>query len=300
MQKVREVEYGSYTLDANFNILSVDKEFCRITGYTKEEALKMSHLDLIPEEDRTEYLKKVISLITTRDEAFVEHRFKLKDGTIAYVFCLGYHNYDSDKNFINSTIRFTRIDKTLSHRFYQNEYNENLTSAIEQAETDDLTGLYRRDAYRDRITQKLLDGDQVGLFLIDVDNFKNINDTYGHQIGDDVLKFISSSFKTIMTDEDLGCRFGGDEFSVALFNRTNEELEEAAIKLLETVKSFYLEDEGKLKGIGISIGISSGMTKEFSFEYVYQLVDEALYEAKSNGKACYILKDVNDYAKIKK
>lgn len=294
MKNVREITYGQYRIDSNFNILSVDDNFTKVTGYTEDEALNMTHLDLIPKEDREEYLVAVMNLLATKQEAYIEHRLRRKDGKIIYVFCLGYYNYDRNGNYVDSMIRITSIDKSLSALHQKQEFRDTLNDVKEASNSDDLTGLLRRDAYREKIKAKLLEGDKASIFLIDVDNFKAINDTFGHQAGDEVLKAISDVFNSLIEEDDLGCRFGGDEFSLALFNRDIDDLEKIASSLIERVGKITIESAPLLK-VGISVGITNRMGYEDDFEAVYQLADEALYDSKRNGKNCYSI----SYNKVK-
>lgn len=287
---LREIIYGTYEIDNCFNILAIDKTFELITGYTKEDVEKqrLSHLDLIPKEDVNEYLNLVEKLLTKKQEAYIEHRIVRKDGQIIYVFCLGRNNIDENGKFTGATIRITRVDRSLSYIEKRREYKETLNDEREKANLDDLTGLYRRKMYEEKIKLEQIKERLLGFFLIDVDDFKNINDTFGHTKGDEILIAVSEVMKRVTRLEDLTCRLGGDEFSMTVINRTNKEVLEIAKRLISEINSIRIEEDPSYK-IGVSIGIANYIDSNTNFTEMYKKADKALYKSKEKGKNTYTL-----------
>ena len=125
------------------------------------------------------------------------------------------------------------------------------------------------------------------LFIIDFDNFKHVNDNYGHQTGDKVLKEFAGILTRTFRAYDVIGRVGGDEFMVFMAEMTEDNLGRADIisqDILQELKVLKVDDAGPFS---CSIGIGTDDTGK-SFKELYQLADKALYEAKARGKACYV------------
>ena len=160
------------------------------------------------------------------------------------------------------------------------------------AVTDELTGLFNRRFIFSTIEKMLSENEQKKvhhtLMLIDVDDLKPINDEFGHQQGDKVLKFIADVGRKILRDGDVLARIGGDEFMLVL-TRTDQALENAIAKrILQSVSDSPIQlDSGENLKISVSIGICTITDLSVPPESVYSQVDEALYRAKSSGRNCF-------------
>lgn len=158
--------------------------------------------------------------------------------------------------------------------------------------TDELTGLSNRRFIFSTIEKILLNTSNKdfrhSLFLIDVDDLKPINDRFGHQMGDKVLKTIARVGRKISRDGDVFARIGGDEFML-LLTRTNESLEEAlANRFIQSVSDERIQSEqGDVIVPSVSIGVMAFDNQADSPENIYSQVDEALYRAKSAGRKQY-------------
>ena len=160
------------------------------------------------------------------------------------------------------------------------------------SETDALTGLYNRRAAEEHITRQMqADGRNPDcvrpLISIDLDKFKQVNDTYGHLEGDALLIAVADSIKTSVRNSDIVGRIGGDEFIVYLGNFTDKKDAEAvadklctAIRSLSTLKPEWSE-------ISASIGISFADRAEIEMEELYIAADKAMYSSKGNGRNQY-------------
>jgi diguanylate cyclase (GGDEF)-like protein len=125
--------------------------------------------------------------------------------------------------------------------------------------------------------------------MIDLDNFKSINDTYGHSIGDKVLQLVSRRFENITRNIDLIARLGGDEFAIILNNITkNFDPFTVAEKIIDSI-SQPMDINGQHINIGATIGISVSPEDALNLEDFIHHADKALYKAKHLGKGRYFL-----------
>ncbi|MCD4817537.1 MAG: sigma 54-interacting transcriptional regulator [Candidatus Cloacimonetes bacterium] len=154
----------------------------------------------------------------------------------------------------------------------------------EKANIDSLTGLYLRPYFEDRLNSEIqfhkTHNSNFCLLMIDIDFFKNINDSYGHSKGDEVLKKLGCLFKNKFRDSDTCARYGGDEFVVLLANTNKKQAELVAEELLKLVNS------SDFSGIilTISIGISEFDKNTKDLSQLLKQADDALYAAKKTGR----------------
>ena len=156
----------------------------------------------------------------------------------------------------------------------------------EMVDRDHLTKLYARN-YLDRYVENSLDHDDSGMFLlIDIDNFKRVNDTYGHQIGDRVLVQIATQLKETVGQRGICARWGGEEMSVYVPNIGQNE----AIELASTIVKVIPEETNP--SVTISAGLITWSQKDRpAFQSVFLHADNALYEAKRSGKNRFCIHD---------
>lgn len=158
-----------------------------------------------------------------------------------------------------------------------------------QTQTDSLTGLYNRRAFEKRMTDELERANRYGhplsLLILDIDNFKFINDTYGHNAGDSALVKISQTLRTTTRQSDFPSRFGGEEFVLILPDTDHENAQRAAEKILGEIRSFVFSASAGEFSLTVSIGISSTTTHQYATaNQMIEDADRALYTAKHNGK----------------
>ena len=164
------------------------------------------------------------------------------------------------------------------------------TGEIElKANTDFLTGLYNRSymegTANEWLKQAALKNENIVCIAFDIDNFKSINDEFGHLFGDEAIKMVSSACSKVFREQDLVGRYGGDEFVIILRNLSLANGEKKAGQLGETLRNFQLKKDGKTIALTISIGVSDnegGTIK--NFKELFHLADTRLYKAKQNGK----------------
>lgn len=145
--------------------------------------------------------------------------------------------------------------------------------------TDYLTKLYSRSYLDERVLQEIEAGNVGGFILFDIDDFKSVNDTYGHYVGDKVLIQIADVIRETMKNDGIYARWGGEEFAIYLPNHSASETLKKANLLRENVKL------GTEPQVTISVGMSTWENKVHdSIEQLFIRTDEALYEAKTTGK----------------
>ena len=161
----------------------------------------------------------------------------------------------------------------------------------DQIEHDALTGLYSYDAVRYKI-EKLIDKDEGSvMFIIDLDDFKKVNDTLGHLAGDELLRKTAEAIKSGFRKDDIVTRFGGDEFLVYALgkNFTREVVNCKAAEIIKNIQSIEVPELGNVRcSIGVTMSQSGSKISE---QELFAQADFALYEAKHRGKGCHVVFD---------
>ena len=159
--------------------------------------------------------------------------------------------------------------------------------------TDQLTGLYNRAATQDLIMKAIEEdrkhGRRSAMMMIDVDHFKFINDTYGHDVGDKVLAGIGELLHECFKGMDVCGRIGGDEFTVFLRGIENEETVEKLIGYLEDGMKEKIFDDRMKQNVTLSIGAAICPDHGDEFEKLYSAADRALYQVKKKGRASHLI-----------
>ena len=157
----------------------------------------------------------------------------------------------------------------------------------EYAEKDSLTSLFNRRYFEEQLTKEvslaLQNGTHLSLLYIDTDNFKEINDTHGHPIGDQVLKELALQIADVARSSDTAARIGGDEFALLLPVTDKVELELIANKLSQNVQQLKIQKQSRLIDVTVSIGGKS-FIDDFPLNSMAEWADKALYLAKDKGK----------------
>ncbi|MGE7772557.1 GGDEF domain-containing protein [Viridibacillus arvi] len=158
---------------------------------------------------------------------------------------------------------------------------------IRLASYDDLTGTLNRRTFTDKANKYLTDyskkGQPLSYLFFDIDNFKTINDTYGHHVGDQVLQDLTTRIKLHLGKEDLFVRYGGDEFGILIPGKDETDSNQMAEQIIQTLNGAI--SRSLPMTYTISLGVLTVFPNQYTqLETLYTTCDEALYNVKSNGR----------------
>ncbi|MEM7634479.1 MAG: diguanylate cyclase, partial [Pseudomonadota bacterium] len=188
-----------------------------------------------------------------------------------------------------------RVNTQIKRKRYTDQLRTNVARSMEMAVTDPLTGLYNRRHMDNQLEIQLANADARGsplsILTLDVDFFKPINDTHGHDVGDRVLKELAGRLKEQVRTIDLCCRIGGEEFLIVLPGTQLQVGFTVAERLRRTISAVPF-DVGASSGplaITVSIGVAGYGTAGDTPEVILKRADEALYKAKRTGRNRVVL-----------
>lgn len=161
------------------------------------------------------------------------------------------------------------------------DYKKERDQLTHDAITDPLTGLMNRRTMDAIMNQWTVEQTPFAIVVLDIDRFKLVNDTYGHQAGDEVLKFLAAAMTAAARSTDVCCRYGGEEFVMLLHDMTDNEAYETAEKIRQSLEKTRSPIG---KPITISLGIAQYPAHADSPDELFHLADQALYQAKESGR----------------
>lgn len=250
----------------------------------KEKNLNI--ISIIYKDDRKRFIKVVNEIKTTNEFREFELRLR-KNYNGEYIWCKFRINVIVDGN--NNPIKVIGVITDIDHQ------KREIEKLLFKAERDSLTEIYNKITSQEMISTYIKNSkieDRHALFIIDIDDFKSINDNLGHMVGDLVLKDISQKLTKIFNENSIVGRIGGDEFIVFLKHiQSEEDIYKKAEELIESFKVCYTKIYNKHKVSG-SIGVSIYPNDGLNFEELFSNADKALYLAKEKGKDTYHISDV--------
>lgn len=280
---IRQIPIGVVVVSVTGKIVYANPHILAATGTTDKELLGF-RIDTLRYEPSGTLTTNLYRSIASGESWQGETQIREKSGGTFHV--------------LESIYPLRESDGSISHfvHFLQDISGPKLSETIFRlAFYDTLTGLPNRNLFNDRLSHALTNAqrNQTGfaVMYIDVDNFKQVNDTQGHEAGDTVLREIASHLGKHLRESDTLARVGGDEF-IAILESTSEPdaIGRIAAKLLAACARFQsIHVRGQ--SVSVSIGISRYPNDAHEPEALLRLADEAMYRAKANGKNAYCLWD---------
>lgn len=285
--------------------VQVNDRLCEIVGYPREKLLSLSFQDITHAEDLAADLHLVGQLVDGRIPSYsMEKRYVRQDGfpVWANLFVSLVRTSDGTPNYFVSVLediqRRKEVETALAtERATREQQLERLvverTKALELAmqemedlaHTDALTGLQNRLSANERLRVEFLRMKRTGraysALLLDIDHFKQVNDTFGHEAGDNVLKQLAATLQASVRVTDFVARFGGEEFLVLLPETGTDGALVIANKIRVAVAAQQFLKVGRLT---ISVGVSYSLLTDASEDEAVGRADKALYEAKGHGR----------------
>ena len=283
-------------LDKEANIIMWNKAAENISGYSKEEVLGNSDIWelLYPDEEyRISIYNKALEIINYGKKIIdFETTITRKDGTNRILSWNTHNMRDENDNIIGSIAIARDVTEIKANeeqlKSLALELKESNKKLLELSYVDQLTNIPNRRAYEEKITNELeaakRSGKELSLLMIDIDKFKEYNDTYGHENGDIVLFRVSNQVRNVLPRKtDFLARYGGEEIVIILPYTPINQAILIGQRILECIKDLNIEHSYSQfnKKLTISIGIAS---TETGLDNVLTHADQALYKAKNNGR----------------
>jgi len=276
---VNNMREALFELDANGDISFLNPAWQQITGYSTTDSFGKKFASFFPEfEDNKIFLKEYLDQLDISNH---EMEIRSANGNAIRVEVDAHSTFNPHGKIIGVVGRFQDI----SERFELGQTLEEHRHQLYRISiTDELTGLYNRRHFEKILSQKLPQSleekHSLCLALIDIDGFKFINDTYGHPVGDKVLKTIANLLRTMVRPNDMVARLAGDEFALLLADTEIDDARHICTALLESINSTRVRlTVGHLQ-LRASIGISVAPFHGSSVQELIGAADVALYHAK--------------------
>lgn len=283
-----KLDEGVYYVDPNRKITFRNKSAERITGYKAEDVIEsycydniLRHVDDFGNELCLSGcpLHKTITDSKVREtKVYLFH--KKGHRVKVYVKTIPLKN---DRDEVIGAVEIFSKEKGFSEKML----NSDIKRLESLAYTDSLTKLYNREYMHEYLNLKIQEfrkfGHILSLLFVDIDHFKAINDTYGHLIGDEILKLVANTMKNSIRHDDLVVRWGGEEFVILCTGLNEDYLEEFAntIRVLVQSSVYTLEDEK----ISVTVSIGAAMIKgSDTKESIIQRADDLMYQSKRLGR----------------
>lgn len=260
--------------------MRANDSLCRIVGYTQIELQQKTFQDITHPDDLEADLALMRELLAdTRDSYQLEKRYFHKDGHVIWVLLSGSVVRDSTGKVLYFLAQIQDIT----------ERKAMLDKLELQAHVDYLTGLANRRYFMEQgeigLAHVRRYGHALSVLMLDIDHFKNINDTYGHKIGDIVLQKLGQILLDTLRTVDVIGRIGGEEFAVLLPETDLQQAVEVAERLREIIAATeIIQEAGAALHFTVSIGVVALDGRDTNLDILLSLADRALYEAKNTGR----------------
>lgn len=269
-----------YTLDPHGAVLFASPSLTTLLGYEPHELVGRSFADLVHKDDALRSQQALRHVVRdSREDAVVEYRIRHNDGTWRW-----FESHIAPMcNPDGSVVEYVGNARDITNRKSQD------TEMQQMAMTDELTGIGNRRMFIRAMSKELKRSRRynygLSMLMVDVDNLKTINDTFGHPVGDGVLQTVARVCAEVCREDDEACRIGGDEFAVLLPHSTGE----AAYDVGERIRE-ALRHQPTVPGmprhytISVSIGVGTVDPGDTDYSELVERADSALLSAKEHGR----------------
>lgn len=269
---------GVLITDTKGIILSVNPAFTEITGYTAEEAIGRNPRMLQSNQHDQAFYTSMWTQLITKGRWNGEIWNRRKNGALY----LERMTISMVRDMDGKPIRYVSVFSDITAFWRKDEHIKHL------AFHDALTDLPNRTLLMDRINQRLINSNrepcELALMFIDLDGFKLVNDQFGHNVGDDLLKDIAKRLLSLVRESDTVARVGGDEFIIVLNNpQGNDEIAYIANRVVSMINE-PMEIHGEVLHVGASVGIAIFPTDASTSADLIKNADTAMYAAKESGR----------------
>ncbi|HBC57160.1 MAG TPA: diguanylate cyclase [Gammaproteobacteria bacterium] len=300
---VDQVDLGIVVFDNDLNVLYWNHFMETHSGFSSERVMQNNLFELFPELPHKWLERKVRGVFLLRNYAFTtwEHR--------PYLFRFKHHRpISGGAEYMHQNCTFIPVKNEAGDveavcltiadvtdaSIYQRELKQANFKLEEMSNRDPLTGAYNR-RYMDQILGREFQrvkryGGELALLMFDLDHFKQINDTYGHQAGDEVLIECTRRISASLRKTDCMSRYGGEEFAVILTNADRRVATSVAERIRQSIASKPIQYNGRQICISASIGLASYTPECLTHHTLIYQADKALYFSKENGRnllTCY-------------
>jgi diguanylate cyclase (GGDEF)-like protein/PAS domain S-box-containing protein len=290
-----EAPSGHLVYDVAGNILAVNRAFCSLVGCTEEELVGCNAAEV--SEKLSVDVRSVMSAAQITEEsgrASGDLSLVRRDGSVAHVTFESVALLSSGDEVEEFLVHVT--DVTDRHLIEEH--------AAHMADHDALTDLYNRRRFEQELSGHMARGERYGhrgaLLLLDLDDFKRVNDTLGHKAGDELILNVANVLREQLRDTDVISRLGGDEFAVLLPSGGREAAEQLATKLVEAIRAeVSVTDGNRSRRVTASLGVVLINKQGLTAMELLKQADLAMYDTKEAGRDGYTLLDLTESGRSK-
>lgn len=305
---LRQAEINSWDWDIENNRLTLNRSTAQREVPGRFDAGKRTKViekftdaakgwEEIPEEYRADFLEYLRRIYQNKSGKSLKYEvpMKEKDGSLRWIRVACETIRDGNGMPVKAVGYYTDITEE-KKKNVENKADKKALELLRKqklkltrmAENDALTGLYNRQTAIPRIKDFLqnMESETAALIMLDLDNFKLVNDVFGHAYGDSVIAGNAAKLKSFFRQDDIICRIGGDEFLIFCKNICEEVLENKITQVIEEMRTTY-DNEGQKMTFSVSAGYAMMPDQGTEFDDLYQRADIALFAAKTGGRGTF-------------
>ena len=273
-----ETNEGIFITDATSSVIEMNPAFCDITGYSREDIIGQNPRIFSSGKQSPEFYTDMWQTINKHGHWQGELWNRKKDGTLYAELLTISAIIDENSNIL----QYVGLFSDITHSKQQQE------TLVQMAHYDELTQLPNRILFSDRFTQALAHCKRnetlLAVCFLDLDNFKPVNDRYGHGAGDQLLIEVAERIKAVIREEDTVSRQGGDEFALLLGDiKSVTHSKQLLVRILHSLAQPYFIDDQSVS-ISASIGVSFYPKDDADLDTLMRYADQAMYQSKVTGR----------------